>query len=307
MPTTNLTQQLQVSGYYATGGHFRFVSGKHSESYVQARLSLMDPLLREAFVGLASAQLNDSRVSAFAAFTVGGLLLAQALAARYSVPLIVGRKVAAGVEWFAPPSVSVGENVVLIDDALTTTSQIDPALRSLEGLPSVECLAAVLIAVRTGSGAPPEVSFRGESITVRECLHVPLSVSDPSVCQLCRYGVPLKDLSNPDRDFISVVLSQPPERAEWILSGYKAVYELQKESTLISEIRAWTPWLPVLLAGLPVARMEEDSRLIRFVTHITEAARSVNVSTRVLSDIVGQLVRWRLYASRLDRSAALFS
>jgi hypothetical protein len=107
---------------------------------------------------------------------------------------------------------------------------------------------------------------------------------------LCQDIVPIRDLSYPEKDFLSVVLSQPLENAPDILAGYAEVYALQQEYDLIKEMDAWKPWLPLALAGLPRARMEEDSRLIKFVAYINSIAKQYGIDSRVLSEIVGQLV-----------------
>lgn len=288
MAGKDIVEMMKSAGYYTTGGHFRLISGKHSDAYVQARLSLMDPEICESFLRVATEVIKDTNPTAVAGFTIGGLLLAEALAKYLQIPLIIGRKTPKGIEWVDKELLKSKTQLLLVDDVLTTDSQINLGISSLEST-DVDAIQAILIAVDR-STTTMELSFRGQSIPLYSCVRDRLNIYDPSTCPLCRVGIPPKDLSNPETNFISVLLSQPPNKSDFILKGYEKIYRMQNESQLLDEIKAWKPWLPVLLAGLPIARMEEDSRLIRFVSHLTSAAEAYGIKTRVLSEIVGQLV-----------------
>lgn len=288
MTRHNIVELLRSSGYYTTDGHYRLVSGKHSDAYIQARISLMDPEICEPFVGIASELLRDVKPTVIAGFTIGGLLLADALAKSLHLSLLRGRKRGDAVEWIDAKILTQGSRVALIDDVLTTSSQVNLAINALE-LKENSDLVAVLIAVDR-SAQTPQLFFRGTEIPVYSCVRIPLTVYDPSACPLCRIGIPPTDLSNPERNFISVLLSQPPQKAEFILKGYEKVYKMQQEEQLLKEMEAWRPWLPVLVAGLPMPRMQEDSRVIRFVSHLTLVGETCGIKPRVLSELVGQLV-----------------
>ncbi len=288
MNKVNLEELLKSSGYYITGGHFRLVSGKHSDAYVQARLALMLPEVCDSFCSIAIELIRELKPTSVAGFTVGGLLLAEAISKNLRIPLIIGRKFHQGTEWVNNKLLKPGERILLVDDVLTTASQLKLAIPNLEET-EIDGVIGILIAVNR-SETIPELVFRGEKLPIFSCVKIPLTTYDPSVCPSCKVGIPPTDLSNPEKDFISVLLSQPQDKSDFILKGYEKVYEMQEETALIEEIRAWKPWLPVLMAGLPMARMEEDSRLIRFVTLLSVIAKEYNIKPRVLSDIVGQLV-----------------
>lgn len=288
MTNQRIMDALKSSGYYMTDGHFRLISGKHSDAYIQARLCLMDPKIRHLFVEEALPLAREAKPSHLAAFTIGGLLFARALGERLSLPVIVGRMAAKGVEWVNADLLTANTQLLLVDDIITTASQLNQATASLENTPLGTIVAALVAVDRTT--AVTDVVFRHERVLVQRCVEIPLPLYDPSSCPLCRVGVPPKDLSNPEKDVISVVLSQPSDKSDFILKGYEEVYQMQGEARFIEEIHAWKPWLPVLSAGLPMARMEEDSRLITFVRHLTSLAQDCDIDIRVLSEIVGQLV-----------------
>ncbi|MBN2594899.1 MAG: diadenylate cyclase [Sedimentisphaerales bacterium] len=288
MAEKDIIESMKSSGYYITDGHFRLISGKHSDTYVQARLSLMDPEIRKSFLEISCEVIKDTNPTAVAGFTIGGLLLAEALANYLKIQLIIGRKRPKGIEWLNKELLKSKTRLILVDDVLTTPAQINRGISSLEDT-DVGAIIAILIAVDR-SATNIELSFRGQSIPLYRCARLPLTIYDPSTCHLCRVGIPPTDLSNPETNFISVIMSQPPDKFDFILKGYEKIYIMQEESQLIDEIKAWKPWLPVLLAGLPIPRMEEDSRLIRFVSHLTLIAEAYKIRLGVLSEIVGQLV-----------------
>lgn len=279
---------VQSAGYYITGGHFRLVSGKHSDAYIQARLALMDPTIGDVLIQGAVKALSGAKPKSIAAFTVGGLLLADSLSKQLGLPLIKGRKKGGKIEWLNGDAIAPKARTVLVDDVLTTPSQVNLAISSLEET-KLESIAGVLVAIDR-SPETPALLFRETSIPLYSCIRIPLPVYDPSACPLCRIGIPPVDLSSPEEDFISVLLSQPSDKSDFILSGYERAYRMQDEKQLVADIDAWKPWLPILIAGLPMSRMQEDSRLVRFVTHLTSIAKEYGIEARVLSELIGQLI-----------------
>ena len=223
MTGKDIVELLKSSGYYTTGGHFRLISGKHSDAYVQARLSLMDPEICESFLGIASEVIKDTNPTAVAGFTIGGLLLGEAVAKYLRLPLIIGRKKHRGIEWVNKEMLKPNTRLLLIDDVLTTSSQINLGISSLEDT-DLGVIQAILIAVDR-SMTTMKLFFRDQDILLYSCVKIPLTIYDPSTCPLCRVGIPPTDLSNPETNFISVLLSQPPNKSDFILKGYEKVYK----------------------------------------------------------------------------------
>jgi len=284
----NINELLRSSGYYTSDGHYRLVSGKHSGVYIQVRLALMDPEICDSFVRVASQYLRDVKPTAIAGFTIGGLLLADALAKSLRLPLLIGRKRGNVVEWINVDKFAPGIRIVLVDDILTTPSQVNLAITALEHEENIN-LVAVLLAVNRSS-ENLQLTFRGCEIPVFECEFIQALVYDPSTCPMCRIGIPPTDLSDPEQNWMSVLLSQPPQKADFIIEGYEKVYRMQQNDDRLKEIETSKLWLPVLVAGLPMARMREDSRVMGFVSHLTAIGKKCGIKPRVLSELVGQLV-----------------
>lgn len=288
MVNTTIEKLLKDGGYYSSDGHYKLTSGKHSNAYVQARISLMDPKINSVFRTISIELIREQNISAISGFTVGGLLLADEIAKYTKLPLIIGRKPKNEVEWIGIEKLPANSRVLLVDDVLTTASQIRTAIRSLEEIESVNEIL-VLVAVDRSS-EELTIRFRDETARILNCVKIPLTVFDPSECPLCISGLPTTDLSNPEKDFVSVVLTQPREKSDFILKGYEKVYGMQRDQKSLDEMKAWKLWMPVLLAGLPLVRAKEDSCLIKFVSYLTAIAEEHNIKPRVLSEIVGQLV-----------------
>jgi adenine/guanine phosphoribosyltransferase-like PRPP-binding protein len=71
----------------------------------------MDPNVLDRFVRIGSALIKESNPSHIAAFTIGDILLAEALARYLQLPLVIGRKTPTAVEWAMSRSVLNGEAV----------------------------------------------------------------------------------------------------------------------------------------------------------------------------------------------------
>ncbi|MBI4621482.1 MAG: DNA integrity scanning protein DisA nucleotide-binding domain protein [Desulfobacterales bacterium] len=280
---------LRDNGYYLSDGHYKLVSGRHSNAYVQARISLMDPKINSEFRTISTELIRDQNVSAVAGFTVGGLLLADEIAKYTKLPLVVGYKPMNDVEWLGAENIRVNSKVLLVDDVLTTASQIRTAIRSLEDISNISELL-ILVAVDRSNG-DLKIKFRDDEVRILDCIKIPLSSFNPSECPSCFAGIPTTDLSNPEKDVVSVVLTQPRDKSDFILKGYEKVYKMQRDQKSLDEMKAWKLWMPVLLAGLPMARAKEDSSLIKFVSYLTTIAGEHNIKPRVLSEIIGQLIR----------------
>ena len=281
-----LIQKLRDEGFYTTGGHYKLVSQKHSDAYLQVRLAMMDASIRRAFTDSAILLCKDLTFDAVGAFTVGGLLLGNSIATALGLRLLVGKKGPETIEW-KRDVLKKCQRLLLVDDVLTTASQLNRALSVLETSP-IETIT-VLVAVDR-SAMPTTLTFRGDEIRPTSVARLSLVAYDPSECPSCKMGIPYTNLSNPEQDFAAVLLSRPMDQAEMILKGYETVYRLQEDHEQLELLAAWKPWLPILVAGLPSGRLQEDSSLVQFVTRLTDLARESGIKTRVLSEIIGQLM-----------------
>jgi orotate phosphoribosyltransferase len=282
-----MVAKLKAGGYYQEGGHFLLTSQKHSAAYIQARVALMDVAVAESFAGAMAEELERRKCRLVAASTVGGILLATKAAQLTRLPLLIGRQIAREVSWTNVADLPEGafQNVVLVDDVYTTGATILPSLASLHELGVTP--TAVGVAVDRSSDGPV-LRIGEQTVEIFSLLSVDLDEWDETSCELCQTTQPLVNLSNPEEDYLSVVLAMP-ERADMVMDGYKAVYDLQGDEEQSTSLEALRPWVPSLLAGLPKWRVGEDSGLVQFIRGVTAHTENV-VHRRALIELLGHLI-----------------
>lgn len=291
MPSpAELVDGLRSIGCYLENRHFKLVSGKHSETYVQVRVAMMDPGMRGAFASALADSLADDRPSGLYASTVGGLLLASETAKAMKLPLLIGAPTArvvsiVNLDQFPPAALA---RLVVVDDVLTTGGTILTTLDPLREIPGVG-LAGIRVAVDR-SDSDVSVPFGTDSFTVRGLCRVPLRTYDPSNCPMC--PDPYQNLSDPENDFVSVALAMPAP-SKWlpmVFDGYRVVFDLQRDGAQIRELARWEPWLPALLEGLPISRITEDSGLAQFIQAIGVRTSRFGIKSSVVTELVGRLL-----------------
>jgi orotate phosphoribosyltransferase len=283
----DLLDYLRKDECYLENGHFKLVSGKHSDSYIQVRIGMMNPDTSRAFASALARKLSDLRPTMVAASTVGGILLAIDTARMLDVPLLVGQQVAGKVEWVDSKKLDAKKlkKVVLVDDILTTGGSLYSAIQSLMWLGA--SIATVAVAVDRSGGKESNVQVDGVKHDVLSLVQLSLNLWDPSNCPICPQ--PYVNLHNPEQDFLSVILSMPPQKADMIINGYRKAYELQNNREQVQMIDFWKPWLPSLLAGLPIIRVGEDSGLAQFIRLIQRDELHMK-RKRVFTELVGHLL-----------------
>jgi orotate phosphoribosyltransferase len=306
----DLLGYLKKDGCYLENQHFKLVSGKHSDAYIQARIGMMNPETCGAFATEMADKLSSLKPTMLASSTVGGLLLASATATLQGVPLLVGRQNGSSTTWVIPDSrapkslskVILIDNiltkvildsldpkslsrVVFIDDILTTGATLISATHSLRELGAT--IVGVFVAIDRSGGKEDVLEVDGSRYKVHSLLQLFLNAWDPTNCPIC--PKPYTNLHNPEQDFLSVILSMPPQKSETILKGYEKVYTLQQDEEQLKNITTWRPWLSYLFAGLPMSRVGEDSGLAQFIRLLHQREPEVN-RKRVLTEIVGHLL-----------------
>lgn len=287
LSTNELLEYLKRDECYLENGHFKLVSGKHSNSYIQVRIGMMNPQTCRAFATAIARRVSNFRPTMLAASTVGGILLAIETASILEIPTLIGRQTGIATTWVNSQEAESSSlrRVVLIDDILTTGSSLRSAIQSLGQTGAT--VVAVGVAVDRSGGTESKVRVDGTEHDVLPLIQLSLNLWDPSDCPLC--PKPYINLHNPEQDFLSVILSMPSKKVEMITNGYKRVYELQRDKEQTEMIEQWKPWLPSLLAGLPVVRVGEDSGLVHFIRLIHREESHVN-RKRVLTELVGHLL-----------------
>jgi orotate phosphoribosyltransferase len=232
-------------------GHFRLVSTRHSDSYINARIGFMNPLTCEVFAKamIDMFKLLDIEPNMLASNTIGGILLASRVKDMLDIPLLVGRQDEDNVMvWIDPEKYDEKSlsNVVLIDDILTTGVSLGATYLSLKDLGA----KAVNIVVAIDRRAKPKDLLRVHraSRKVLSVVQFPLNDWDESDCEICPRL--FTDLQNPEQKVAQVLLSMPLKKSLLIINEYEKIYRLQRAEEQLKEIYRLKPWFQSLFVVL---------------------------------------------------------
>lgn len=169
-------------------GHFRLSSGLHSSGYLQSALVLQHPkhaeLLGKKLAEALSVWTTQSRIGSVISPALGGLIIGHEVACALGLRfLFTERDAERKMSLRRGFSIAPGENVVVIEDVITTggsTREVIDVVRALGGI----AVAAGSIIDRSGGTADlgiPRIAL--------ETLFVP--VWEPERCPLCLKGEPV--------------------------------------------------------------------------------------------------------------------
>jgi orotate phosphoribosyltransferase len=171
-------------------GHFQLSSGRHSQFYLQCALALQFPDKAEK-LGKALGELCDAhsagggdKIHAVVSPAVGGVVMGQEVARAIGTRSIFAERDAAGKMVLRRGfDLKRGENVLLVDDVLTTGG----SLRELFSL--VQSYGARVI----GIGALAERGFHDKTFEVTRDVLLKLNFEDfdPQDCPACKEGLPI--------------------------------------------------------------------------------------------------------------------
>ena len=80
---------LDKTGAYLKNGHFKLVSGNHSDSYVHVRLALAYPEYASKIGKELSDRFRGDAINAVVAFTVSGIKLLHCVAEHFGARLVL--------------------------------------------------------------------------------------------------------------------------------------------------------------------------------------------------------------------------
>ena len=281
-----LLDLLRKNGCYLENGHFRLVSGKHSDSYLQVRIGMMHPQTRSSFADALVDAVTEFNPTCLASSSIGGLLLASEAAKKLGIPTLIGRERGKMTEWVNAEILAKAalERIVMVADVVSTGGSLSNALDALHPFPAT--LVGVITAVdrRSEDG---DIRLHGSDYPLKSLIRLDLKLWEEDACEL---PGTYKNLHNPEKDFIAVILSMPQDMSEFITDGYRLVYELQQEHDHVALIDQWRPWLPALIEGLPLTRVAEDSELVQFIRGSVASRETDPDRRRVMTDLVGHLL-----------------
>lgn len=162
-------------------GHFRLTSGLHSSVYLQCALVLQHPSEAETFGQALAEPFREAAIETVAAPAIGGLIIgyevARALGARF---IWTERDTAGRMTLRRGFTVRSGENVLVVEDVITTGGSTRETIETLTGA-GARVVGAASIIDRSAGRA--DVGIPRIALAT---LDVP--AVDPAACAACARG-----------------------------------------------------------------------------------------------------------------------
>lgn len=178
----NIEKLLIKTGAYMQG-HFLLTSGLHSPHYYEKFRFLENPTYNEEISSALAGLFSDKEVDVVAGAAIGGILLAYEVARYFNARCIFAERVDGDLKFRRGFHVAPDENVLLVEDIVTTGGSVLELLRLVrqtEG--SVQGVGVVVD--RSNGAFDPDLDWHALYTAKVENY-------DPDECPLCRKGVPL--------------------------------------------------------------------------------------------------------------------
>lgn len=218
---------LENTGAYIRG-HFELSSGMHSDIYVQVRVAVAHKEPCQVLAEEIANEFLEDKIGVVVGFTVGGLTLAESIAGKLKAKLLIGKKLykvnsGNSVIFKDVQKVRPTENILLVDDVLTTGASLERAIEVLR-YSSRGQLKGLAVVVDRSMG---EHDFGVKTVAL---LKIPLHKYAPgeSACPLCRDGVRLVKLGKAEVDPKAVLQTVPKTKHKIVMDMYKHIYDLWK-------------------------------------------------------------------------------
>jgi len=160
-------------------GHFLLTSGLHSDKYIEKMRILEDPELMEPFFNKMIDLSPDT--DWFVGPTLGGAIIAFELARMTGRKSAFAERIEAGRELKREFAIKNSDNIVIVDDILTTGSSIKETIKAID---KGKIIAAVVMIDRSTTNIEID-------IPVKSVLKYPIENYREERCRLCKESVPL--------------------------------------------------------------------------------------------------------------------
>lgn len=164
-------------------GHFVLTSGLHSANYLQCALVLQHPAQAEEFARAIAEPFKDQDIQLVASPAIGGIVIGHEVARQLGARFIWTERVDGKMTIRRGFSVTPGERTLVVEDVITTGGSTLETVETLKNAGG-DVIGAASIIDRSSGRADV-----GVARVALATLDVP--AVDPSVCELCRKGIPV--------------------------------------------------------------------------------------------------------------------
>jgi len=195
---------LETTNAYVKDHHFKLASGNHSDSYVHVGVALAHPEHALTIYKNLTDKFQKDNISVVVGFTYCGHILAAGVAEQLDARLVLAKRGENEVILPKGHRIGGGENVLLVDDVLTTGASMRQALNTIRS-ETQGVLKGIGVVVDRSEKAP---DFGVKTVTLRT---LPLKLWPPKSCPKCRKGDIPFDLSSADKIPLIRIASLPEE------------------------------------------------------------------------------------------------
>jgi orotate phosphoribosyltransferase len=164
-------------------GHFLLTSGLHSPVYWEKFRILQYPEYTGELCCLIAAHFHDRQPSVVVGPTTGGVILSFETARQLGIRGLFAEKQAEGRVLRRDFTISLDEQVLVVDDVLTTGKSVRETLDAVRALGGNVVGVGVLV-----DRSETPLDFGAELFS---CLRAPAISYTPEACPLCAAGIPL--------------------------------------------------------------------------------------------------------------------
>ncbi len=164
-------------------GHYLLSSGLHSPIYWEKFRILEKPADTEILCKLIASHFKNNKVDLVAGPTVGGIIIAYEVARQLGVRGIYAERGREGRVFRRGFTITKGDNVLVVDDVLTTGSSIQEMLSVVNNTGGNVVGVGVLV---NRASAPPDFG-----VPFFSCFKLAAPTFRPEDCPLCKAGTAL--------------------------------------------------------------------------------------------------------------------
>ena len=220
---------------YFEKGHYKLASLRHSDRYLFVRLALSYEDKRARIAHILTRYFEEDDIDIVATFTVGGALLGREVAKLLGAKFVVGKKIEREVIFVNVHQIKKGDNVLLVDDVLTTGGSITQAMKTIRSLNKGAIKGVGVVVDRSKGNSNLGVKTVG-------LIKLDLTQYDEKVCPMCQEGSRPLDLSRVESDRDAALRSLYEEGRGIMAKGFDEYDEMlenaEKEVSTQSEVRS---------------------------------------------------------------------
>jgi orotate phosphoribosyltransferase len=179
--TKDVLERCKATGALLEG-HFVLTSGLHSANYLQCALLLQHPREAEEFARALAEHFKQADIQLVAAPAIGGIVIGHEVARQLNARFIWTERVDGKMTIRRGFSVRPDERTLVVEDVITTGGSTLETVETLKAAGANVIGAASIIDRSSGRAVV------GVARVALATLEVP--AVDPSICELCRQGIP---------------------------------------------------------------------------------------------------------------------